>query len=129
MRDRAVSSLSGLNLLLSRGWGSVWMAIWRVRVLPKMRLSMWRLCVRALPMLEGLVRWRTGVDTECPVCGAGVESLGHIMVLQRLTKEERVRFVAFAWAIRKHRCRKLMEGKDQSSVEAWQRLLIMLDSY
>ncbi|KAL0416468.1 UNVERIFIED_CONTAM: hypothetical protein Slati_3478700 [Sesamum latifolium] len=78
MRDRSMASSSHSNLHLTHGRGSLWLMLWRVRVPPKVKLLMWRLCRETLPTMELLARRAVDVDTICAVCGVGVESIRHI---------------------------------------------------
>ncbi|KAK4431220.1 hypothetical protein Salat_0884100 [Sesamum alatum] len=66
--------------------------------------------------------------------GRGGRGIGRVSewvrdVLQQLSKEEAVQLCALAWKFWQHRCCKLMEGKFQNPISAWQEVGHMLDCY
>ncbi|KAL0405816.1 UNVERIFIED_CONTAM: putative ribonuclease H protein [Sesamum latifolium] len=78
--ERNVASSSGSSLQLAEGKGTLWTALWRTWVPPKVRVFMWRLCVEALPTLEKLAKRKEGVEKRCAICGGTVESIKHVLL-------------------------------------------------
>ncbi|KAL0408403.1 UNVERIFIED_CONTAM: hypothetical protein Sradi_1774700 [Sesamum radiatum] len=80
MRDREVATSSGSRLMWGTGGGSLWSAIWRAKVPPRVRVFMWKLCVGALPTLSNLARYGGGLDSACVSCGGHPKTAYHTLL-------------------------------------------------
>lgn len=56
----------------------IWKWVWKLRVIPKVQLLLWRCITDSLPSKVNLVRRSLVVDPRCSRCGEGFESLEHI---------------------------------------------------
>ncbi|CAN1315043.1 Transposon TX1 uncharacterized 149 kDa protein [Linum perenne] len=58
---------------------SAWRAVWSLRIQPKLRFFLWRLCHRIIPTIEALNRRGMELHPLCPVCLRQPETLEHLM--------------------------------------------------
>ncbi|CAN1146926.1 hypothetical protein LINPERHAP2_LOCUS15565 [Linum perenne] len=65
---------------------TVWRAVWSLRVQPKLRFFLWRLCHRILPTIDGLNRRGMELPALCPVCMRQDETLEHLLFICTVTR-------------------------------------------
>ncbi|CAN1279753.1 Uncharacterized mitochondrial protein AtMg00310 [Linum perenne] len=70
----------------------LWRSIWSLRIQPKLRFFLWRLCHRILPTIEGLNSRDLNLDPICPSCLEHNETVEHILFSCSIAK----RFFAFS---------------------------------
>ncbi|CAN1175048.1 Putative ribonuclease H protein At1g65750 [Linum perenne] len=58
---------------------SVWRVVWSLRIQPKLRFFLWRLCHRILPTIDDLNRRGIELPSLCPVCLRQDETLEHLL--------------------------------------------------
>ncbi|KAK4426792.1 hypothetical protein Salat_1447900 [Sesamum alatum] len=70
----------------SRSWsvvggesGVFWRKVWSACVPPRVKVMAWRFCFEVVPSSANLVRRNAGVFEGCVRCGAGSESILHIL--------------------------------------------------
>ncbi|XP_074278676.1 uncharacterized protein LOC141602272 [Silene latifolia] len=87
-RDGEYSVKTGYRLLVEDGASDVeqsdfanegwlWKAIWKVPVLPRIKVFMWKLCHEAIPTKVNIARRLGGDDVACPRCHSERESCLH----------------------------------------------------
>ncbi|XP_074321452.1 uncharacterized protein LOC141657962 [Silene latifolia] len=87
-RDGEYSVKTGYRLLVEDGAseieqsdfaneGWLWKAIWKVPVLPRIKVFMWQLCHEAIPTKVNIARRLGGDDVACPRCHSERESCLH----------------------------------------------------
>jgi len=57
-------------------WQFKW--IWKLDVMPKIRIFTWQLCHNALPVKDTLFRRGLQIDPLCPICLAEIEDIDHL---------------------------------------------------
>ncbi|KAF7840058.1 cellulose synthase A catalytic subunit 6 [UDP-forming]-like isoform X1 [Senna tora] len=60
---------------------NLWKWIWDLKVPPKVRNCMWRMCTNALPSLRNLFRRKMAPSPVCQICGLEEETIEHIFLL------------------------------------------------
>ena len=68
----------------------LWKRIWKLEILPKIRIFTWKVCVNALPTLPTMLNLRMrGVNTDgmCPICGLEAKSILHAFFKCGVMKE------------------------------------------
>ena len=81
---------------------SFWKIVWTARVIPKVKIFMWRLLHNILPTAENLRMKGVNLQGGCLVCGHSDETAVHIMFQCKLSKE--------VWS---SVCPRLMENVDR----------------
>lgn len=56
----------------------VWISLWKLSVPPKLKVFIWKCLHEFIPCKEHLFQKKLIRDTECPSCGAAVESPSHL---------------------------------------------------
>ncbi|KAK2644581.1 hypothetical protein Ddye_019776 [Dipteronia dyeriana] len=56
---------------------SLWKQLWALKIPPKVKNFVWRLCNNCLPIKDVLIQMHVDVDTMCPVCSSEPESALH----------------------------------------------------
>ncbi|CAN1132998.1 hypothetical protein LINPERHAP2_LOCUS7388, partial [Linum perenne] len=57
----------------------LWRSVWDLRIQPKLRFFLWRICHRILLALEGLNSRGVTLLLQCPCCLLETESLEHLL--------------------------------------------------
>ncbi|KAL5572537.1 hypothetical protein UlMin_022134 [Ulmus minor] len=58
----------------------IWLGIWNANILPRHKLLWWQIMSNCLPTKTRINRCILGIDTLCPLCGQGLESLLHLLL-------------------------------------------------
>ncbi|KAL5553326.1 hypothetical protein UlMin_040727 [Ulmus minor] len=75
----------------------VWLSIWNANILPRHKLLWWQILSNCLPTKTRINRCIPGIDTICPLCGLGSESLLHLLLFCDIAK---VIWFSSPWNIR-----------------------------
>ena len=59
-------------------WQYKW--LWKLKIMPKIRLFLWQLCHNALPSRDTLLRRGIPLDPICPACLTDLEDTDHIFI-------------------------------------------------
>ncbi|KAF7812457.1 reverse transcriptase [Senna tora] len=59
----------------------LWKEIWGLKVIPRVKNFIWRVCSDAIPTGEAQVRRGCNVTMFCPICGVKPESTEHMLML------------------------------------------------
>lgn len=59
--------------------GHIWVKLWRLHVLNKIKIFGWRVCQDILPTKENLFRHKITEDGGCETCKGGPESMLHVL--------------------------------------------------
>lgn len=57
-------------------WPFNW--IWKLDVMPKLRIFLWQTLLNALPVRGVLLRRGMMIDPTCPLCGEDIETIDHL---------------------------------------------------
>ncbi|KAK6148918.1 hypothetical protein DH2020_016443 [Rehmannia glutinosa] len=77
----AVEKWSDTLALASSSTGNpAWKKLWDLRVLPKIKQFLWRVCTDSLPTKDNLRRRGLDIDPVCFICGEGIETSSHIFL-------------------------------------------------
>lgn len=57
-----------------------WQKLWRIEVIPRVRMFLWRACVNVLPTRANLNRRGNVIDPRCPLYGDDVEDVEHLFL-------------------------------------------------
>lgn len=57
-----------------------WKQLWKIDVIPRVRLFLWKACNNALPTRTNLKKRGSGVDPRCMICGEGNETTEHLLL-------------------------------------------------
>ncbi|KAK5836255.1 hypothetical protein PVK06_012029 [Gossypium arboreum] len=57
----------------------VWRVIWKLKMIPKIKVFSWKICHNILPTYDNIARIRPDFSTACPRCNSGEETLIHAM--------------------------------------------------
>ncbi|XP_028754420.1 uncharacterized protein LOC114713907 [Neltuma alba] len=60
---------------------SIWSAVWKLKVIPKIRSFIWRILNNALASKDALFKRKCATNPVCPVCGDDTETLEHFFLL------------------------------------------------
>ncbi|XP_028755351.1 uncharacterized protein LOC114714752 [Neltuma alba] len=60
---------------------SIWSAVWKLKVIPKIRSFIWRILNNALASKDALFKRKCATNPVCPVCGDDTETLEHLFLL------------------------------------------------
>lgn len=66
-----------------------WKKIWKIKVTPRVRMFLWRLCACAIPTKVNLCRRGFKVDPICSLCGEEPESVDHLFMNCRVVHNVR----------------------------------------
>ncbi|KAL0356382.1 UNVERIFIED_CONTAM: putative mitochondrial protein [Sesamum radiatum] len=77
---RGLASSSRPFPLLAEGCENFWSKMWGLVMPPRVRVQAWRFCYEAVPTMENLSKKRAGVEKQCVICGAEIETLQHILL-------------------------------------------------
>ena len=66
---------------------SLWKRIWQLKIPPKIRIFLWKVCVNALPTMSNLRKRGVSTDGLCPVCGLEEETILHALCRCMAVKE------------------------------------------
>ncbi|KAL5558347.1 hypothetical protein UlMin_034558 [Ulmus minor] len=75
----------------------IWLSIWNANILPRHKLLWWQIISNYLPTKTRMNRCIPGIDTLCPLCGQGSESLLHLLLFCDFVK---VIWFSSPWNIR-----------------------------
>ncbi|PWA52202.1 hypothetical protein CTI12_AA456810 [Artemisia annua] len=70
----------------SKSIGEFWKQIWRLNVIPKIRLFLWKACSNALATRDGLFRRNCVSSPLCPICRTNPETKEHLLFECEWTK-------------------------------------------
>ena len=59
-------------------WQLKW--IWKLDIMPKIKIFLWQLCHKALPSRGTLLRRGIQLDPVCPACTADLEDTDHLFI-------------------------------------------------
>ena len=59
-------------------WEFRW--IWRLDIMPKLKVFLWQLCHASLPTRSTLLKRRLQIDPLCPLCNNDIEDLEHLFL-------------------------------------------------
>jgi len=57
-------------------WPFHW--IWKLEIMPKIKIFLWQLCHNALPVRGTLLQRGINIDPSCPLCLSNIESIEHL---------------------------------------------------
>ncbi|KAL2899257.1 hypothetical protein RDABS01_024339 [Bienertia sinuspersici] len=66
---------------------SCWKRLWGLKIPPRIKMFLWRICVDSLPTNLNLSRRLSSIDYRCDACGDLVESDIHIFVYCPMAEE------------------------------------------
>ncbi|KAL5568741.1 hypothetical protein UlMin_025316 [Ulmus minor] len=64
----------------------IWLSIWNANILPRHKLLWWQILSNCLPTRTRLNRCFPDIDTQCPLCSQGSESLFHLLLYCDIVK-------------------------------------------
>lgn len=57
-----------------------WLKLWALKIPPKMKALLWRICSRTIPVASLLYQRRVQVDLQCRFCGEDIETVEHVFI-------------------------------------------------
>jgi len=67
-----------LDLVHPRVWDYNW--IWKLDIMPKLKIFLWQICHVSLPIRGTLVQRGINVDSHCPFCQSEIEDTNHLFL-------------------------------------------------
>ena len=58
----------------------LWKKIWQLKLLAKIQIFAWRVCMEGLPTRLNLGRRGVNIETKCPLCEREIESTSHALL-------------------------------------------------
>lgn len=95
---------------------SFWSKIWRLKVVNKVKLFIWRACNNFIPCAANLVSRKIGHDSRCLRCGAPEESSIHALWYCKAAQQ--VWKHTFLWVVCKHMAQ-YFPKKNLSFLQLW----------
>ena len=65
---------------------ALWKKIWSIKLPPKVKNFLWRVCSHCLPTKDRLIQRKLNVDPTCPVCATEMETSLHVFTQCRFAK-------------------------------------------
>ncbi|KAF7823302.1 ribonuclease H [Senna tora] len=59
---------------------SFWKSMWRLPILPRFKVLMWRVCLEIIPTIEALEKRGMEIKDKCPWCSAEDETGYHVLI-------------------------------------------------
>lgn len=69
-----------LNSINPAHSSQIWKKLWLLKIPPKVRNLIWRICQGCLPTKENLRQRRVDVDSSCSVCAQSMETTSHLFL-------------------------------------------------
>jgi len=81
----ATSAAHELDFVNKPGWKYNW--IWKLDIMPKLKIFLWQLCHSSLPTRGTLSKRGLNLDPLCPFCHSKVEDSNHLFLGCAIAKE------------------------------------------
>ena len=59
---------------------SLWKILWRLKLLAKVKIFVWRACVNGLPTRDKVCSRGISSNSECPICGRDSKNVHHALL-------------------------------------------------